>query len=121
MTACRGKQISREVIHVFREAVSFEAESNDAIVVRPYRPALVRKRVKGGVKGRQRPNAPPRPHVGLEKSIGYPTSMLRAGDSAPEAVTSIRCHGLDGLLVRVQAEHITAQRFRPEGLLEASL
>src|SRR5438094_3318701 len=112
--ARRLRDVARHAGGLGGEAVSLEAESDDAVVVRPDRPALIRERVVGRVACRERPDAPSAPEVGLEEALYHARGALGARDAAPQAVADVGGDRPHGLLLGVERERIEPEVLAPE-------
>src|SRR6266702_1446644 len=84
-----------------REPVALEAQGDDAVVVWPHGSQLIGKRVVSGVTRGQRANAPAAPHIGLKEASHHALGMVRAGDSAPQAMPRVRGYRRHRLLVGI--------------------
>src|SRR5262245_50330448 len=119
--ARRLRDVARHPRRLGGESVAPETERDDAIVVRPHRAALVREGVVGGVRGRQRPDAPAAPQIGLEEAPHDAGGALAARNATPQAMAGVGCDSSDGSLVGIEPERIEAEILAPERRLEGRL
>ena len=72
-----------------RQAIAFESGGNDAVVVGPDRPKMVRIRVIGRIFAGKSANAPATPHIFLQEPPGSAFRFLPVSYPAPQAMPRV--------------------------------
>src|SRR6185436_2477052 len=73
------------------KAVPSETESDQAVVVRPYRAVLIRIGIKREVVGRERADPPSAAHVWCHQSRNHAGRPFSGHYAGPQAMTGVGC------------------------------